>query len=40
MDLTAEKMYFALEAALISGDTPSFALQATVESNFDVIIQS
>lgn len=40
MDLTVEKMYFAVEAALIFGVTRSFALQATVESNFAVIIQS
>lgn len=38
MDLTAEKIYFALEAALIFCDISSFALQATVESDFDVIV--
>jgi len=33
MDLTAEKLYFALEAALIFSDIPSHALQATLESD-------
>lgn len=38
--LLLKEVYFALEAALSFGDIPSFALQATAESDFDVIIQS
>lgn len=36
--LLLKEVYFALEAALSFGDIPPFALQATPESDFDVII--
>lgn len=40
MDLIAENIHFALEAALIFDNIPSFALQATIESDVGVIIWS